>query len=242
MFRKLVPISKKLHVGFNFNPPEGFSFISDTHIVALMAPEYPRAASEFPIVFVESESGGFKSVAMLGVRPSENLLIDEQGRWLKGYIPAVIRRYPFALAQGASESEFAVCIDEGGSVLSKDQGEALFDENGEPSKLLENVKEYLLDLRKMELQTDAFCQFLQQNNLLTPLNIKLKEGGSVKAISGLFAINNERLDKVSDEVILECRKRGYLPLIYAHLGSLSQIQSLLKLRSEVSSPSLDNAH
>lgn len=228
MFNKLVPLSKESHKGLKINPPQDLSFAKNTHLVALMAPEFPRAQGELPVVFVEGENGDFKTVAMLGVKPGENLMLNEQGKWTERYVPAILRRYPFALAAGPSKEEFAVCIDEGSAALSTEAGEALFDEQGEPTKLLESAKDYLLELRKMELQTDAFCKLLQQNNLLAPLNLRVKEGEQVKNITGVFAVNSERFEKLSDETFLEFRKRGYLPLIYAHLGSLSQIDKLMR--------------
>jgi hypothetical protein len=234
MFNKLVPLSKESHKGLKINPPQDLSFAKNTHLVALMAPEFPRAQSEMPVVFVEGENGDFKTVAMLGIKPGINLMINEHGKWTERYVPAILRRYPFALATGPNAQEFAVCIDEESPAISADSGEALFDEAGEPTKLLESAKDYLLELRKMELQTDAFCKLLQEHNLLAPLNMRVKEGEEVKNITGVFAINAERFDKLSDEVFLEFRKRGYLPLIYAHLGSLSQIDKLMRLAAATS--------
>jgi len=232
MFNKLVPLSKEAHKGLKINPPKDLGFAKNTHLVALMAPEFPRASAELPLVFVEGENGDFKTVAMLGIKPGQNLMVNAQGKWMERYVPAILRRYPFALAAGPSAEEFAVCIDESSAALSRESGEDLFNEQGEPTKLLESAKDYLLELRKMELQTDAFCKLLKEHNLLAPLNLKIKEGEDVKNITGVFAVNAERFDKLSDDTFLEFRKRGYLPLIYAHLGSLAQIDKLMRRATE----------
>ena len=231
MFSKLVPLSKESHKSLKVLPIKDFSFANKSHLLGLMASEFPMASAEYPVVFVEAEDGEFKPVAMLGVKPGENLLLSDEGKWSARYIPAILRRYPFALASGPNNDEFAVCIDEGSSVLSESEGESLFDDSGEPTKLLESAKNYLLELRKMELQTNAFCQLLKEHNLLAPLNLKIKEGEEVKSITGCFAINNERFEKLSDEIFLTFRKRGYLPIVYAHLSSLRNIENLLKVRA-----------
>jgi hypothetical protein len=50
------------------------------------------------------------SSVMLGLRNRENLLVDDQARWLGHYVPAFrARRYPFVLAQLPGQS-LEVCL------------------------------------------------------------------------------------------------------------------------------------
>ncbi len=44
-------------------------------------------------------------------------------------------------------------------------------------------------------------------------------------------MNEKKFNEMSDESFIELRKRGILPLIYAHLMSLSQITRLVQLEA-----------
>ncbi len=52
-------------------------------------------------------------LALLGLRNTENLFVDNEGKWKEGiYIPAFFRRYPFVLADDqGEEGSYAVSVD-----------------------------------------------------------------------------------------------------------------------------------
>jgi hypothetical protein len=169
-------------------------------------------------------------VALLGLEAGENLFIDAQGKWAASYIPAIIRRYPFALVKASDADRFVVCVDEASTLLNDSEGAALFDEQGQPTQVIENVKRYLGELQQMDQITGQFSRFLVENNLLTPLNMKVNAGNQVRNITGCYVINEERLNNFSDAKFLEVRQKGYLPAVYAHLISLAQIERLAGLK------------
>ncbi len=153
-----------------------------------------------------------------------------QGKWQASYIPAVIRRYPFTLTPGGADGQFIVCLDEDSSLVSETEGAALFDEDGKPTQVIENVKRYLSELQQMEVSTREFCSFLAKHNMFTPLNLRVRETSGVKDIAGCYVINEERLNNLSDELFLEIKNKRYLPALYAHLISLAQTERLVKLQ------------
>lgn len=106
----------------------------------------------------------------------------------------------------------------------------MFDESGNPTQVIENVKRYLGELQQMDQMTQEFTQYLQQNNLLTPLNMRVNAADQVKNITGCYVINEERLNNFSDEKFAEIRAKRYLPAIYAQLLSLAQIERLVALK------------
>jgi hypothetical protein len=169
-------------------------------------------------------------VALLGLDAGQNLFVDAQGQWSASYIPAIIRRYPFALVKATDADQYIVCVDEASALLSDSEGAALFDEAGEPTQVIENVKRYLGELQQMDQITGDFSSFLVQNNLLTPLNMRVNTDNQVRNITGCHVINEERLNNFSDAKFLELRQKGYLPAIYSHLISLSQIERLASLK------------
>jgi hypothetical protein len=168
----------------------------------------------------------------MGLESGENLFIGTQGVWSASYIPAMIRRYPFALSKGEQEGRFVVCVDEASSLLSDTEGAPLFDEQEKPTQVIENVKRYLSELQQMDHMTLEFSRFLRDHNLLTPLNMRVNTSDQVKNISGCFVISEERMNELSDDVFKTLREKRYLPAMYAHLISLPQIERLVQLKKE----------
>ena len=232
MFQKLVPVNKEVHANKRIEEISSFEFASKFHIAYVTMQEFTRTASIFPIVFLEDkEKDEFRPVAMLGLQPGQNLFVDAAGKWLASYIPAIIRRYPFALAP-STDGQYVVCIDEASSLVSDTTGAAMFDISGTPTQVIENVKRYLSELQQMDVLTRGFCSFLTEHNMFTPLNLQVREGGNTKNISGCYVINEERLNNLSDELFLSIKNKGYLPAVYAHLISLAQTERLVKLQDE----------
>ena len=231
MFEQVVPVNKARHGNKKVKLGGDFRFASKYHVAYVTVHEFARAASTYPVLFLEDQANDdFKPVVLTGLDAGENLFVNEQGQWDASYIPAIIRRYPFALSKAQDEDSYLVCVDEASEMLNDTEGTALFDEQGEPTQAIENVKRYLSELQQMDQVTHEFTQFLVQNNLLTPLNMRVSAANQVRNITGCYVINEERLNHFSDQKFLEVRQKGYLPAIYAHLISLAQIERLVALK------------
>ena len=241
MFEQVVPVNKERHAGKKIKVANDFRFASKFHIAYVTTHEFARAASIYPIVFLEDQAQDqFRPVVLMGLDAGENLFVDSQGQWSASYIPAIIRRYPFALSKSEEQERFIVCIDEGSELLSDTEGAAMFDEQGNPTQVIENVKRYLGELQQMDQVTQEFTQFLVTNNLLTPLNMRVNTASQARNITGCYVINEERLNNFSGAKFLEVRDKGYLPAIYSHLISLAQIERLASLKSPaLSAPGTD---
>jgi hypothetical protein len=233
VFKQIVPINKDRHANKKIKDISSFDFASKFHIAYLTMHEFARAASIFPIVFLEDkEKDEFRPVALMGLNAGENLFVDADGKWQASYVPAIIRRYPFALTPSGQDGQYVVCLDEASSLVSEVDGAALFDEKGEPTQIIENVKRYLGELQQMDTMTSSFCKFLAGNNMLTPLNMRVRENNNVKNVSGCYVVNEERLNNLSDERFLEVKNLSYLAPLYAHLISLAQTERLVTLHDE----------
>lgn len=231
MFEKMVPVNKERHSNFKVKPSVDFEFASKFHIAYVTMHEFVRAAATYPIVFLEDkEHDDFRPVVLMGLDAGENLFVDEDGHWEASYVPAMIRRYPFALTKVPDEDRYVVCVDEASDLLSETEGNAMFDEQGNPTQVIENVRRYLAELQQMDQLTREFTKFLGAHNLLTPLNMRVNAADEVKNITGCYVINEERLNNFSDALFLEVRQQRYLPAIYAHLISLPQIERLVNLK------------
>ena len=106
MTQNFVPVTKDAHQNKKIKPIQTFAFASEIHMVSVMMHEFLNAASVFPIVFLEdTDQETFRPMALLGLEPQVNLFVDNEGAWKAPYIPAIIRRYPFALARTSNEDQ-----------------------------------------------------------------------------------------------------------------------------------------
>lgn len=229
MFEQMVPVSPERHRHHRVRNTVRFDFAARFHMAYVTMHEFARAAATYPIVFLEDKpNDGFRPVVLMGLQPGQNLFVDADGAWNASYIPAMIRRYPFALSKGSQDGRYVVCLDEGSDLLSQTEGAALFDEQGQPTQVIENIKRYLSELQQMDAITQDFTRFLKSHNLLTPLSMRVNTAAQPRNITGCYVINEERLNAFSDALFLEVRSKGFLPGIYAHLMSLPQIERLVQ--------------
>jgi SapC len=233
MFEKVVPLNKERHATKRVKEISSYSFAGQFHIAYVTMHEFARTAAIYPIVFLEDkDKDEFRPVALLGLDAGTNLFVGEGGKWDASYIPAIIRRYPFALANTDKEGQFTVCIDEASDLVSNTEGSPLFGADGAPSPVMDNVKRYLSELQQMDTLTRGFAKFLAEHNLLTPLNMRVRDQERVKNIGGCYVINEERLNNLSDELFKDIRAKRYLPAIYAQLISLAQIERLVAMNDK----------
>jgi len=233
MAQKFVPVTKEAHQNKKIKPVRSFEFASDIHMVSVMMHEFASAATVYPIVFLEDqEAKMFRPMALLGLEPQINLFINKDGTWNASYIPAIIRRYPFALAKTNVDSQYTICIDEDSEYVNEEEGQPLFNDDGQIAPVMEQVKQYLTGLQQMETVTSQFCSTLKEKYMFTPLNMHVREADSVKRLTGAYAVHEERLNSLSDEDFLEFRKNNFLPAIYSHLTSLAQINNLVQIQNK----------
>ncbi|MGA1933749.1 SapC family protein [Arcobacter sp. YIC-464] len=232
MFKKIVPITLNNHKDVKVKQIDNFNFVSDIHLASVMVHEFSRAAATYPIVFLEDKANDkFRPVVMLGLEAGENLFVQE-GKWKASYIPAIVRRYPFALSKTGDEDRYVICIDEDSEFVNKEEGQAIFKEDGTADEVMDRVKKYLTELQQMDMFTDKFCEDMKSENMFTPLNMKVRVGDEIKNVGGAYVINEERFNDLNNEKFIALREKKYIPIIYSHLSSLAQIERLLTFKDK----------
>ena len=217
----------KIKNGFNADIVKG------QHLVPIVAHEFPRIATELPIVFVKNnETGEFQPVAMLGLEPGENLFVQDD-KWQGSYLPHALTRYPLVLSKNPEdENQLFVGINESSDLVSKEEGNALFDDKGEETDYLKRRKEGLISFVEFSQVTAAFTKYLADKELLVAQTLTLEIKGEKRDINGIYLIDEKKLNELSDEEFLDLRKRGYLAPIYAFLTSMPQVNRLARLKAE----------
>ena len=221
MYKKPFMLNPSEHGELTVAPTTDYRFVATNMYLPIVYLEMADAAREYPLVFIQDQPGLF---VLTGLEQNTNAYVSEDGRWQATYIPAIVRNYPFVLAQKPdSPSEFIVAIDaEAPQVLSKD-GDRLFF-NGEASPFLQQRMKLLEDAKRAEPLTVQWVKALQDSGLLVERSIRIEREGNVSQISGILAVDEDKFNKLPDEEFLTLRRQGLLPLIYAHLLSMANLR------------------
>jgi SapC len=223
-----IALNSETHRNLKIKPSsEGLKFSGNTNSVLLAGVEFPEACKHFPIVFAKVAEQQVLPVALLGFRDLENLFVDASGQWTSAYVPAYVRRYPFVLGKAGTGEQLAVCIDESYPGFGADEGQPLFNDEGEPTEYLKGVLAFLQDYQAQLERTDKFLQALRECDLLVEVaaNVNLAGGESV-SLAGLMMVDERKLQALPEEQILRLFRSGDLAWVFSHLISLSNFNRM----------------
>jgi len=226
-------LDKSAHQKVKVGQDLTFSHVKSSHVLPLVLHEIVPASQSFPILFVKDQNTGqFKTVALAGLRPGENLFAGKES-WGGDYIPMQVRTYPFVLIKNPeNEDEAVLCIDEDSDMVGESSGEALFGEDGEQTEFLKGRSQAVVDVAQRFHVTEQFIDYLVSKNLLTQkkLTVQVSEDEEPYDLTGFYVIDEEKLNQLPDEDFLEMRKKGVLPAIYAALMSSMRVQNLVRIK------------
>ena len=229
-YKNVAPLTKERHGKWFLRAENDYGFAAGTNCVYMAAVEFAAALKEYPIVFGRGDDGHVFPVALLGLKKDQNLYLTEEGYWRAVYVPAYVRRYPFVLANDRDGESFTVCLDESYAGFNQaKEGEALFGDDGEPTPVLRQTIEFLKSYQVQVDQTARFCKALDEMGLFEPMqaNVKMTSGEEF-ALTGFLVVDKQRLKGLAAERIAHLVREDYLELIYAHLHSLSNVNTLIE--------------
>ncbi len=172
-----------------------------------------------------------QACAVTGLRQTENLYIDKQGNWLDyAYVPAYIRRFPFYTANTGNSlaaHKMMIMVDEAGLSESEDP---FFDRSGKATEKWQMTEDFISDFTSSEQLTSTFIKKITGLGLLeafdAQINPKMQKS---MHITGIYRVNEDRLNRLSRKIIKDLMLQGELSRIYAHLISLENFAKLLDL-------------
>jgi hypothetical protein len=203
--------------------------VGQTHAVPLTVDEFTLVQRHYPIVFSVGETP--VPIALMGLNEGVNVFLDESGRARDPniYIPAYLRRYPFLLAKLRPDSdELSLCYDPtSGAVGDFPDGEPLF-EGDQPSAATKAVLEFCEQFEAAGLRTNAFVEELTKSDLLMDCEVAIQPEGSEQPFvyRGFRMFDEEKIRNLRGDELRKMNQNGMLPLIYAHLFSLSQMRDI----------------
>lgn len=225
-FKKPKPLLKDRHAdaGIIVRTKPNYSFALRSNSVPINLPEFAEAAKSYPIVFTAGDNP--IPVCILGLKKTSNLFVNPKtGAWEKdAYIPAYLRRYPFAFSSDKDNDRLVLCVDEAADVYvkkAKKNDQKFFDENGEQTELTENALKFCTQYHSDLVETQKFCQELRANKLLRDreLSIAGEKGKKPTSLSGFQTIDEEAFAKLPEAKLAEWHRNGLLSVIYFHLMS-----------------------
>ncbi len=224
------------HFGTDLGDPTG--------LVPVWPTEFAEVQREYPIFFRKDEEGVFQAVALLGFDGGENLYIEGE-RWNATYLPGAIARGPFLIGfqeervGGELRREPVIHVDLQHPRVSRDgSGAPVFLPKGGPSPYLDHVITVLRGINDGTGAATAMYAELDALGLFqsTELEVQFDDEHGAR-LTGLYAIDRERLAALDSEQLHRLHRSGLLEGIYLVLSSLYNMRRLIaekqrRLRAE----------
>jgi hypothetical protein len=232
LHRRAVALENDKHRSIKIRVPiTDWSVAKDLNALFVAAVEFGDVCKEFPIVFVRAGkepdgSDQIAPIAVFGLKQNQNLFLTG-ARWRGRYMPAVLRLYPFCIGR-IDDQRFAVCIDGAFAGLNETEGQPLFEPDGKPAALLQEMHKTLETLDAEVQRTRAVGARLAQLGLLTEMRFDATlPDGSKHTVDGFLTVDEKKVQELDDKVVLELHRNGLLGLIQLHWVSLGNMRRLL---------------
>lgn len=231
LHRQPVPLDTNQHRGVKLAVPiTDWTLAAKLNAVFVAVTEFSDTCKEFPIVFVKAgkdEQGNdeIAPIAVFGLVQEQNLYVAGT-RWRAHYMPAVLRVYPFAIGRLDAE-RFAICLDMGFAGVGT-EGQALFEADGKPTTLLEDVRKNMEALEAEIQRTRLLGKKLLELGVLADMRFDatLPDGRS-HTVDGFLTVDENKMQNLPDNVVGDLHRTGVLALIHHHWVSLGNMRRLV---------------
>ncbi|MEN2787158.1 SapC family protein [Sphingomonas qilianensis] len=228
-YKALEPLSSEVHANFKVREATSAPFVVGQHAVPVTVEEFPLVQRHMPIVFTLGDDA--VPIALMGMNEGVNVFFDDEGRLNDPtiYLPAYIRRYPYLLAKLRPDAqELSLCFDPTTETLGAfEDGRPLF-EDGKPTEIVTNILSFNESFEEAGARTGNFMNDIKEMGLLMDGEISIQPDGAAQPFiyRGFQMINEEKLADLRGDQLRKIHKNGMLPLIYAHLFSLSLMRDV----------------
>ena len=230
LYKDIVPLSSQLHAGWKARPMQNLALLRGIHALPITTDEFIMAQRTLPIVFSIGDQP--VPLALMGLNEGVNVLLGDDDTLVPGtYLPAYVRRYPFMLARLNPQGEdLSLCFDPGADLLGDyEEGEPLFD-GTEPTPAIKSTLEFCEQLEMAGQRTTQFVKDLKDLDLLTDGEVTIQPADVQQPFiyRGFQIVNEEKLRNLRGDQLRKIMQSGMLPLIHAHLFSLSILRELFE--------------
>ena len=228
-YNGLEPLSSETHADWRVRPQDTAPFLVGQHAIPITTDEFPLVQRYMPIVFSVGEDA--IPLALMGLNEGVNVFMGNDGKLTEStfYVPAYVRRYPYMLARLRPDTdELSLCFDPTSPTIGAfEDGEALF-ADGQPTEFTRNVLGFAESFEQAGARTQHFMKELAEMELLMDGEVSIQVEGSDQPFiyRGFQMINEEKLSDLRGDQLRKVSKSGMLPLLYAHLFSLSLMRDI----------------
>jgi hypothetical protein len=226
------PLKNSEHAQLRMLVSHGPQFGDGSNQMPVVVTEFEEAQRAYPILFRKGEDDRLFALAILGFEAHENLFLV--GDSWTGYVPAIIRRGPFAIHEDGEVGNVIVVdldhprIRQGGS-----EGLPIFNADGSNGDVLELALGALRLLHIGNSAADAMQSTFEELDLLVPMD-QLVRASPMQTVNfeGYQAITHERIAALKGAQLEKLSKAGLLaPAIFAaysltNLGRLGMLKQL----------------
>lgn len=223
-------ISAKDHANSGWRPSSNYRHAASSSSSPLLANEVALAVGVYPLAFLE-DGDSFQLVALHSLEADVNIYVNKQGRWLASYIPAWQRSHPMRLLRHDVSDGHLLCVDVASEAYRSEVEEKgdlrFFDDQGKATEELEKIFEFLQQCHKSRALTERLVGQLAEAGLIQPWGLQSQNAaGEVTDITGLFQIDETKLQQLPGEVLTVLAESGALAIAYGQLFSRSQLNVL----------------
>lgn len=237
LYNQLEPISSQQHGSMKVRSMQALPAVANTHAIPLTVDEFALSQRHYPIIFSTGEDS--VPLALMGLNEGVNTYFDGEGQLIdqRAYLPAYLRRYPFLLARLNPQSdELSLCVDPSADAVGEfEEGQALFD-GDQPSEATKAILQFCEQFEEAGQRTSLFMAELKKSGLLMDGEVAIQPEGSEQPFiyRGFQMVDEEKLRELRGDELRKMNQNGLLPLIYAHLFSLSQTRDIFARQVEQS--------
>jgi len=225
-----VPLSKEKHLKTCISQNGTTEHIEKMHLAPVYIYELPEAAVNYPILFLKEDNELPKAILMWGLEPEENLYV-RQNKWYGGFMPSILKLFPFVASDTKEKDKLALGIYEDAHIVNETEGERILNDDGSKSAWFTDVVSHMKRIIEHEEATLAALKILDTMDLFVPQELKIQppEGNEI-IIGGFSVIDRNKFYSLNDEQINELKSQDLLEPIFAHFISLNNIGKLIRLK------------
>ena len=234
-YNGLEPLSSEVHADYRIRMQAGAPYLATQHAIPITVEEFTMVQRYMPIVFSVGDDA--IPLALMGLNDGVNVFVDESGKLTEQpfYIPAYVRRYPFMLAKLRPDSdELSLCFDPTSDMVGAfEDGDRLFD-GAEPSELTKGILAFSEQFEQAGQRTQNFMRELREMDLLMEGEVAIQMEGNDQPFvyRGFQMVNEQKLVDLRGDQLRKMSQSGMLPLLYAHLFSLSLMREVFARQAQ----------
>jgi len=222
---KIAALERTRHAALRLNPAPD---VGRLRYAMIGLSELGTASADFPLCLAkDAHTGRFNLIALFSLEEPRNLFWHAH-RWQATYLPQAAMVAPFLLD---ANTELGLAIDETSPRLGP-EGVPLFEADGRPTGIVNEARVRLQrvtsDVADAQQMVDRFAEL----GLIRPLAVTLtRKNGTEHQIEGLYSLGSNALAALSDDVIVNLYRQGYIAAASIMRASLSQIERLRQLHN-----------